>query len=367
MTHTRARYRRATVAIGAALILTAAPIATPPAYADSDVAAFMIGSTGGLYKKTGGQTVRVHGQQVSSPGGGLTAIRYTNGNSTAYAIGVHGGLVRSTTTGGDAVGGVTTVGPYGLAPPGAPVSAAGYNVFFVSSFGAVFHKTDQNASQPQQITGSIAPPGAAVAAIPGPIPGVAFVGTDGALRVVRSISTGIWTTSLASPPNFATPGAPIAAVSTAAGYVTGLDGRIWRVGLNGGALPDPWTPTAVAGVGAAPAGAHLSAVQFSGGPAIVMFAGHDGAIWATSNVSGAWHEPTAATAAGVAVAGQPIAATIHGDHIHGDWCGTNWVREIRLPKPRVPVDPDPEPWNAEFSSFGAWNIQPGAHVVSFVR
>ncbi|MEV7229549.1 hypothetical protein AB0M79_21360 [Polymorphospora sp. NPDC051019] len=371
MTQIRAGYRRAAAAVGAALILTAVPIGTSPAYADNQVEAFTAGANGLLYKSTGGTPAVVHGDLFAPPGAGVATIRFASGGITAFAIGVHGGLVASRTVSGGAGGpGVSIEGPYGMAPPGAPIAAAGLDVFFVARNGAVFNRSYRSTAPagPQQVTAAgIAPPGAVVAAIPGTTPGVAFVGTDGALRVVRSSGTGTWTTAPASPPNFATPGGGLAATSAAAGFVTGLDGQIWPVRLTGGPLPDPWAPVAVAGTGAAPAGAHLAVAQFTGGPTIVVFAGHDGAVRATSNVAGTWHEPTAATAAGVAIPGKPVATTIHGDHLDGDWCGNGTAWQIRIPKPTPPVGPYPEPWNATTLSFQAPNIQPGGHVANVLR
>ncbi|MEU6074933.1 hypothetical protein [Micromonospora sp. NPDC047074] len=370
MIQIRAGHRRAAVAVGAALILTAAPIATPPAYADSQVEAYTIGTGYGLYKSTGGAPALVHGEQVAPPGAGVATIRSESGSITAFAIGVNGGLVLSRTVPLGAGPAVTIDGPAGLAPPGAPIAAAGLDVFFVGRNGAVFNRSYLSGAPtaPRQVTvAGIAPPGAVVAAIPGTTPGAAFVGTDGALRVVRPNSTGAWTTAPASPPNFATPGGGLAALSALAGFVAGLDGRIWQVRLTGGPLPDPWQPVPVAGTGAAPVGAHLAAVQFAGGPTVVMFAGHDGAVRATSNVAGTWHEPTAATASGVATPGKPIAATIHGDHLDGDWCGNGQAWQLRIPKPIPPSGPHPEPWNAVVSSFQAPNIQPGGHVSNVLR
>ncbi|MEU9510793.1 hypothetical protein AB0D32_31460 [Micromonospora sp. NPDC048170] len=370
MIQIRAGYRRAAVAVGATLILTVAPIGTSPAYADNQVEAFTIGTNHYLYKSTGGAPAMVHGERVAPPGGGVAVIRSGSGSVTAFAIGTNGGLVISRTLPAGPGPAVTIDGPSALAPPGAPIAAAGSDVFFVGRNGAVFNRSYLSSAPagPRPITvAGVAPPGAVVAAIPGTTPGVAFVGTDGALRVVRQNGTGTWTTAPASPPNFATPGGGLAAISAVAGFVTGLDGRIWQVRLTGGPLPDPWQPVAVAGTGAAPAGAHLAAAQFSGGPTVVMFAGHDGAVRATSNVAGTWHEPTAATASGVVMPGKPVATTIHGDHLHGDWCGNSLAWQIRIPKPIPPTGPYPEPWDAVTYSFQAPNIQAGGHIVNVLR
>ncbi|KXK59750.1 hypothetical protein AWW66_22475 [Micromonospora rosaria] len=370
MIRIRPGYRRAAVAVGAALILTAAPVGTPPAYADNQVDTFTVSVNYGLYKSSGGTPVLVHSERFAPPGAGIATIESVPGNVTAFAIGLDGGLVLSRTVPLGAGPALTRDGPPGLAPPGAPITAAGLDVFFVGRNGAVFHRSYRSGAPvgPRQVTvAGLAPPGAVVATIPGITSGVAFVGTDGALRVVRPTSTGTWTATPASPPNVATPGGGLTAVSATAGFVTGLDGRIWQVRLTGGPLPDPWATVPVAGVGAAPAGAHLTAAQFAGGPTIVMFAGHDGAVRATSNVTGTWHEPTAATAAGVAVAGKPIATTIHGDHLHGDWCGNSLAWQIRIPKPIPQGGPYPEPWNAVTYSFQAPAIQPGGHVTSVLR
>ncbi|WDZ83645.1 hypothetical protein [Micromonospora cathayae] len=370
MIQIRARYRRAAVAAGAALILTAAPIGTPPAYADQQVEAYTISTTYGLYRSTGGAPVMVHPERVAPPGAGIAVLRSGSSSVTAFAVGLSGGLVVSRTESSGAGPAVTVDGPYDLAPPGAPVTAAGSDVFFVGRSGAVFHRSYLSGAPvgPRPVTGAgVAPPGAVVAAIPGTTPGVAFVGTDGALRVVRRTSSGTWTSTPASPPNFATPGGGLAAVSAVAGFVTGLDGRIWQLGLTGGPLPDPWQPVPVAGAGAAPAGAHLTAVQFADGTKVVVFAGPDGAVRATSNVAGTWHEPTAATASGVALPGKPVAVTVHGDHLDGDWCGNGRAWQIRIPKPRPPAGPHPEPWDAVTSSFQAPAIQPGGHVTNVLR
>ncbi|TCB90067.1 hypothetical protein E0H26_27675 [Micromonospora zingiberis] len=370
MIQIRAGYRRAAVAMGAALILTVAPIATPPAYADDQVDAFTIGTNYRLYKSTGRAPAIVHSEPVGPPGGGIAIIRSQSGTSTAFTIGLNAGLVVSRTMPLGAGPATTFDGPSGIAPPGTPIAAAGSDVFFVGHNGAIVNRSYLSSapSVPQPITvAGIAPRGAVVAAIPATTTGVAFVGTDGALRVVHRNSAGTWTTALASPPNFATPGGGVAVVSALAGFVTGLDGRIWQVRMTGGPLPDPWQPVAVAGTGAAPAGAHLAAAQFPGGPTVVVFAGHDGAVRATSNAAGTWHEPTPATAAGVAIPGKPIATTVHGDHLHGDWCGNSLAWQLRIPKPIPPAGPYPEPWNAAVYSFQAPNIQAGGNIVSVLR
>ena len=97
MIQIRARHRRAAVAMGAALILTAAPIGTSPAYADSQVEAYTIGTGYGLYKSTGNAPALVHGEHVAPPGAGIATIRSGSGSVTAFAIGVNGGLVMSRT------------------------------------------------------------------------------------------------------------------------------------------------------------------------------------------------------------------------------------------------------------------------------
>ncbi|RIV40289.1 hypothetical protein [Micromonospora radicis] len=369
MIQIRAGHRRAAATVSAVLILTAAPIGTPSAYADDQVQTFTVGRNYLLYKSTGRTPAIVHGEPVAPAGGGVALIRSESGNTTAFTIGPNGGLVVSRTAPAGAGPAVDFDGPSGLAPPGAPIAAAGSDVFFVGRNGAVINRSYLSGAppRPQPVTvAGIAPPGAVVAAIPATTTGVTFVGTDGALRVVHRNSAGGWTTAVASPPNFATPGGGLAVISPAA-FVTGLDGRIWQVRLNGGPVPDPWLPVAVAGTGAAPAGAHLAAAQFPGGTTVVMFAGHDGAVRATSNVAGIWHEPTAATAPGVAVPGKPITTTVHGDHLHGDWCGNSLAWQLRIPKPTPPSGPHPEPWNAVTYSFQAPNIQPGGHISSVLR
>ncbi|MEU6024836.1 hypothetical protein [Micromonospora sp. NPDC047134] len=368
MIKVRGGCRRLAVTVGAALILTLAPIATGPAYADAQVGTYTIGKNLTLYRSTWGAPVAVHRDPAALPGAAIALLGSGSTVPRVFAINASGALVMwSTSTG---AGGQTSVeGPGGQALPGTSVTAAGTEVFFVGRYGAIYNKSYRAGTRvgPRQITAvGVAAPGAVVAAIPGSTVGVAFVGIDGAVRVVRQNSAGTWMTSLASPPNFAVPGGGLAVIGNAAGMVTDTDGRIWQVRLTGGPVPDPWQPVAVAGVGAAPPGAHLATGLFSGSLAVVMFAGEDGAIRATSNVNGTWHEPTPVTNAGVAIPGRPIALTVHGDHLHGDWCGNSLAWQVRIPRPVPWPGPHPEPWNATTYSFQAPNIQPGGYLASLL-
>ncbi|MEV0396322.1 hypothetical protein [Polymorphospora rubra] len=359
MIRIRARWPRVAVAVGAASTLAVTPVAAPAAYAAvPQPVGVTVGADGRLHLATTGAPTPATGIPFAPPGAGVTITPGPDGTIAVFAIGTHGGLVAARTSA--ASSGITVLqdGPTGLAPPGGHLDAItttnGIHVFFTGNDGALHTVTYPRfvtpGAGPRPVTAAgLAPPGAAVAATrqPDNNPGAAFVGVDGALHTVWRTTGGAWATVPASPPQLAPAGGGVAATGLDT-FFTGLDGALWYVRLTAGPLPDPWTAVAVAGAGTVPAGAHLAAGHFPTGPTVVLFAGHDGAIHATSNAGGTWRPPSATTAPGVARPGTPVAATITGDQLLADWCGNSMWFRLRIPKPR---GPHPEPWNATTFPF----------------
>lgn len=372
------RLLRAAVAAGVALVVAAAPAVAPPAHAvqaaASQIVGFSVGRDGRFYAAIGTTVGPFGSTVVAPPGAGVAAARQPDGNIAAFAVGTHGGLVVAATSSSGSSVTPQRDGAGGLAPPGARLSAvtdaAGQvHVFFVGANGGIYaasyNKLVRPGAGPRLISAAgLASPGAVLAA--GwhyNLPGVVFVGLDGALTSVWRSTTGTWTTAAASPAGLASPGAGVAVSSTAGvqAYVSGVDGRLWQVAFTtAGPVPEPWQPVAITAAGVVPAGARLAAARFAIGPSNVLFAGADGAVQVVTNLTGSWVvSPT--TAAGVAKPGGPVAAVTLDDHLYTPWCGNDlwwWLRWWKRPLP-----PPPPPWLGDvFRTPAGYPLQYGGEV-----
>ncbi|WP_326557631.1 hypothetical protein [Micromonospora sp. NBC_01796] len=376
MSQTHTRRWRIAVAVGVAVATAVAPLGAPPGQAaqlaPSQLVGFTIGADGRLYPATtgpsSGPSGPVSNAVIAPPGAGVSAVRQPDGNLATFVIGTQGALVAGTTNSASSGFRIFTDGAGGLAPPGGQVSAVstadGVHAFFVGNdgalYGASYVQRVQPGAGPQRISATgIAPPGAVVAATrQGNVPGALFVGADGGLQSVWRTGTNTWATVPASPPGLAPPGGGVAATSGAVVYafLTGLDGRLWRVNFAAGGLPDPWDPVAISGVGAAPVGARLAAAQFTTGQLSVFFAGADGAIRVATNLAGGWIEPAVASQPGIARPGGPISLTVVDDYVYVAWCGNNiWWWFFWWWRRPIPPPPGPPPWSGEVFSFPTSN------------
>ncbi|MEU8260425.1 hypothetical protein AB0C02_07370 [Micromonospora sp. NPDC048999] len=321
---------------------------------------FVIGNDGRLYESSFGAPVI--SEVMAPPGAGLATFRENDGSVSAFAIGTQGGLVMTTPTYNRPGYTLALDGASGVAAPGAPLSAVtdrgSAYVFFVGRSGALFRAAYRQPARPsggpQPISASgIAPSGGIVAAVTSPTsaPGVVFVGSNGALYSIWSTSSGAWTTVQKSPPNVAQPGGGVAAVSTGSRvqvFFTGREGDLWTAPISAGPLPDPWAPNVISQNGLVPFGASLAAAQLSDDSLAVLFAGNDGAIQVSANISGQWRGPSAVTPAGVARPGTPLSVGVAGGELYSDWCGNDvwWWFHWRWP---WPGPPPPPPWYGEIS------------------
>ncbi|MBO4205653.1 hypothetical protein [Micromonospora echinofusca] len=354
--------------LGGALTLTlaVAPAGAAPAHdvqaTASQLLGFTVGMDGRVYAASPTGLSPFTSYAIAPPGAGVSAVRQSDGNAAVFTIGTNGGLFTVLTSSATSGTRIVQVGPSGLASPGGRVNAVtgldgSIHVAFPGRDGAVyavsFSSTMSQTSSVQRASATgVAPSNAVVAAawVSG-VPGAVFVGSDGALHSVWRTGTGTWTTVPASAPGLASPGAGVAAIvkGGTAAYVSGLDGRLWQVGVTAsGGVPDPWDPVAVTGTGVVPVGARLAATRFDNGPTNVLFAGADGAIRIVTNQTGSW-VTSVASGAGVAQPGGPVAALAYGDYLYSDWCGNDLWWWFWWKRPLPP--PPPPPWYGETDSF----------------
>jgi hypothetical protein len=143
------------------------------------------------------------------------------------------------------------------------------------------------------------------------------VGKDGAVQGVWKERNSTWRPPFnLTPPNFAPPGAPLAAVYYPNGqqvevFVVGNDGTLWVIWkANNGAWQPPGRLT---GPNFAPAGAGISAVYYPNGEQLEVFAvDRNGAVSVVWKAKGTdWHPPGAITRPNFAREGAPLAAVYY--------------------------------------------------------
>jgi hypothetical protein len=223
--------------------------------------------------------------------------------------------------------------PPGFAPPGAPLVAVSHpehrtlEVFVVGTDGAVrgvAKPSDRPWGAPWNLTtAGFAPPRASLAAVYHPVHKtleVFVVGTDGAVRGVAKLIDRPWGDPWnLTGPNFAPPGAPLAAVShpehrTLEVFIVGNDGAVRGVAkLSDRPWGDPWNLTTA---GFAPPGASLAAVYHPVHKTLEVFVvGNDGAVRGVAKlIDRPWGEPWNLTPPGFASKGAPLAAVSHPVH-----------------------------------------------------